>query len=84
MFTVEGVYKDGEIRLLENVQAMKDSKVLVTFLDNSDVELSALGLAEDEAAELRDNFAAFEDWNDPALDIYNNYDNAKAALGDRA
>lgn len=32
---------------------------------------------------MRNKFASFEDWNDSALDIYNDYDNAKAVLEDR-
>lgn len=83
MLTVEGVYKDGKIELLETVPASKQARVLVTFLENSDIDLRTLGIDEKEAAELKDKFAAFEDWNDPALDIYNDYDNAKSALEDR-
>lgn len=84
MLTVEGVYKDGKIELLETVSAPKQAKVLVTFLENGDINLRALGIDEDEAAELREKFASFEDWDDPALDIYNDYDNARSALEDRA
>ena len=72
MLTVEGVYKDGKIELLETVPASKQARVLVTFLENSDIDLRTLGIDEKEAAELKDKFATFEDWNDPALDIYNN------------
>ena len=45
-----------------------------------DVDLRALGIGEEQAAELRHKFATFEDWNDPEMDIYNDYDAAKAAL----
>jgi hypothetical protein len=80
MLTVEGIYKDGKIELLESVSEIKQAKVLVTFLENNDIDLGALGISEAQAAELREKFAAFEDWNDPALDVYNDYDNAKATL----
>lgn len=80
MLTIEGIYKDGKIELLETVSEVKQAKVLVTFLENSDVDLQTLGISKEEAAELREKFAAFEDWNDPALDVYNDYDNAKSAL----
>jgi hypothetical protein len=82
MLTVEGIYKDGKIELLESVSEIKQAKVLVTFLENSDVDLRALGIDETQAEELREKFASFEDWNDPALDIYNDYDNAKSALNE--
>lgn len=76
MLIVEGVYNNGTIELLESVDAENQSKVLITFLDNTDIELKSLGIGEQEAAELRGKFEAFEDWNDPRMDIYNDYDNA--------
>ena len=80
MLTVEGIYKDGKIELLKTVSEGKQSKVLITFLESSDVNLRTLGISKEEASELREKFATFEDWNDPALDVYNDYDNAKSAL----
>ncbi len=80
MLTIEGIYKDGKIELLETVSEVKQSKVLITFLESSDVDLRTLGISKEEASELREKFATFEDWNDPALDVYNDYDNAKSAL----
>lgn len=80
MITVEGVYKDGKVELLEAVSIEQQSRVLVTFLENSDIRLSALGIDEDEAAVLRHKMDTFEDWNEPAMDIYNDYDNARSAL----
>jgi len=80
MLTVEGIYKDGKIELLETVSEVKQAKVLITFLETSDVDLRTLGISREEAGELREKFATFEDWNDPALDIYNDYDNAKSVL----
>lgn len=79
MLTIEGIYKDGKIELLETVSEITQSKVLVTFLDGNDVDLKTLGIDQKEASELREKFASFEDWSDPALDIYNDYDNAKSS-----
>lgn len=80
MLTVEGIYSNGTIELLESVEAADRSKVLITFLENCDVALETLGIDEVAAAELRSKFASFEDWNDPAMDVYNDYDNARKAL----
>lgn len=80
MLTVEGIYKDGKIELLETVSEAKQGKVLITFIETGDVDLRTLGISREEASELREKFAAFEDWNDPALDVYNDYDNAKSAV----
>lgn len=80
MLTVEGIYKDGKIELLETVSAEDRSKVLVTFLEDSEVQLDALGIDEAEAFELRRELAAFEDWNDPLLDVYNDYDRSRRTI----
>ena len=80
MLTVEGLYQNGKVELLQSVEDIEQAKVLVTFIENSDRELSTLGIGRAEAAILREKFATFEDWNDPIMDIYNDYDNAKAAL----
>lgn len=80
MLTVEGVYKNGHIELLEDVGAVTESKVIVTFVENDDIELSSLGIDNDEAMELRAGFESFDDWNDPAMDIYNDYDNARSTI----
>lgn len=82
MMTVEGIYKDGKIELLEKVSDIEQAKVLITFLETCDIDLRTLEISENEAGELRAKFAAFEDWNDPALDVYNDYDNAKSALNE--
>jgi hypothetical protein len=83
MLTVEGIYKDGRIELLESVSQVKQSKVLVTFIENNDIDLRTVGIDKQEAGELREKFASFEDWNDPILDVYNDYDNAKSAIDKR-
>lgn len=80
MLTVEGVYRDGKVELFGTVDAERQGRVLVTFLEDSGVDLSALGIDESEAAELRSKFASFDDWNDPVMDVYNNYDNAESTL----
>jgi hypothetical protein len=80
MLTVEGLYRNGMVELLQSVEDVKQARVLVTFIENSDLELSTLGIDRAEAVVLRETFATFEDWNDPEMDIYNDYDNAKAAL----
>jgi hypothetical protein len=80
MVTLEGIYKDGRVELSAPPPEINEARVLVTFLVPEDVDLRALGIGEEQAAELRDKFTTFEDWNDPEMDIYNDYDAAKAAL----
>lgn len=49
MMTVEGIYKNGKIELLEKVSNFVHSKVLITFLETSDIDLKTLGISEKEA-----------------------------------
>ena len=50
---------------------------------NNDIDLRTLEISKAEAGELREKFATFEDWNDFALDIYNDYENAKSNSKER-
>jgi hypothetical protein len=70
--TVEGVFHDGKVELDEIPAGVKEARVIVTFLPkNGPIDLRALGISEQEAAELRWRFQAIEeDWNDPAMDVY--------------
>ena len=45
-----------------------------------DVDLREHGIGPEQAAELRVRLATFEDWNDPEMDIYDDYDKALATL----
>lgn len=72
MLTIEGTYKDGRVELSKKPDEIDEARVLVTFLV-SEMDLSELGIDELQAAELRAKFATFEDWNEPEMDIYNDY-----------
>ena len=80
--SIEGVYRDGKIELVEvpgNVP--DDTRVIVTFLEEPAVDLQARGIDEAQAAELRARLSTFaEDWDSPEMSIYDNYDAAKARV----
>ena len=80
--SVEGVYRDGKIELAELPGDVRDeTRVIVTFLDSGHVDLRARGIDEAHAAELRARLATFaEDWDSPEMDLYDDYDAAKARL----
>ena len=84
MLTVEGTYKDGKVELSEPPPEIAEARVLVTFLIAEDIDLQERGISQEQAAELRASFATFEDWNNPEMDIYNDYDTAKAAIDSKA
>lgn len=84
MTTITGVYKNGVVELSEIPAEISQSPVLVTFLDQQEIDLQAHGISQQQAAELRASFATFEDWDNPEMDIYNDYDASKSALDAKA
>lgn len=84
--TVTGVYRNGRVELLEVPAALAadenaERQVLVTFLSPPAIDLPARGITEAQAAELRTCLAPFaEDWNDTAMDLYDQYELNHAAL----
>ena len=49
-------------------------------MGSHDIDLRTHGLNQTQAAELRAALATFEDWNEPEMDIYNDYDATKSQL----
>lgn len=45
-----------------------------------EIDLREHGISREQAADLRARLSTFEDWNDPEMDIYDDYDATKAAL----
>jgi hypothetical protein len=83
--TIEGVYRNGKVELTEAPKDVCDeTRVLVTFLEPQSIDLWARGIDEAHAAELRTRLATFaEDWGNPEMAIYDDYDAAKARLQTR-
>jgi hypothetical protein len=53
----------------------------VTFLEPKLIDLRQRGIDEAQAAALRAQLATFaEDWDSPEMDVYNDYNAAKAKL----
>jgi hypothetical protein len=80
--SVEGKYRNGKIKLAEIPGDVHDeSRVIVTFLDPAPIDLRTRGIDEVQAADLRERLRSFaEDWNSPDMDIYDDYDAAKASI----
>ncbi len=79
--SIEGTYRNGRIVLKEPPAEVRDeTPVIVTFMGSSDIDLRTQGINQVQAAELRSALAPFEDWNEPEMDVYNDYDTAKANL----
>jgi hypothetical protein len=82
LVSVQGVYRHGKIELMEQPRMMREeTQVVVTFLESGLVDLPTRGIDESQAAELRAQLAAFAaEWDSPEMNIYDNYDAAKANL----
>jgi hypothetical protein len=80
--SIEGVYRDGKIELVEVPTDVSDeTRVIVTFLKPKYIDLRGRGIDEERAMDLRARLATFaEDWESPEMDIYDDYDVAKANL----
>jgi hypothetical protein len=82
MYTsIAGIYRKGRVELTEPAEHVQDeTHVIVTFLNENELDLRAHGIDGEQAAELRARLALFaEDWNSPEMDIYDNYDAARTA-----
>lgn len=71
MLTIEGTYKNGHIVLNSQPPGLEESKVLITFIQPSVIDLQSRGIGEGHAAELRARLGSIvEDWEAPEMDIY--------------
>lgn len=80
--SIKGVYRNGKIELAEVPNDVLDeTQVIVTFLEPRRIDLQVRGIDVAHAAELRARLASFaEEWESPEMDIYDDYDAAKASL----
>jgi hypothetical protein len=70
--SVEGIYQNGKIELLETPELLEGTKVIVTFLpNNTSFDLSSRGINPQQAANLRARLQSFaQDWERPDMDAY--------------
>ncbi|RKZ90592.1 MAG: hypothetical protein DRR19_09600 [Candidatus Parabeggiatoa sp. nov. 1] len=80
--SIEGVYRGGKIELAEIPHNVREETfVIVTFFEYKDLGLQARGIDKTPAADLRGRLATFaEDWENPQMNIYDDYDTAKSNL----
>ena len=69
--TVEGIYQDGKVELLEIPRDVNKARVIVTFLPPNQGRSQPPRFTAEELADLRGKFAAWEeDWNAPGMEAY--------------
>ena len=70
--SVEGIYRDGKVELLEPLEEAEGSRVIVTRVQqSSSVDLRERGIDAAQAGDLRRRLATFsEDWDRPDMAAY--------------
>jgi hypothetical protein len=69
--SIEGLYREGRVELLESPPENLEGKVIVTFLNSQSVDLKERGIDEKQADDLRMRLKAVaEDWDRPDMDVY--------------
>jgi hypothetical protein len=70
--SVEGIYRNGEVELVEPLAEAEGSLVIVTRVHPAEpVDLRERGIDESQAADLRRRLAPFaEDWDRPEMAAY--------------
>jgi hypothetical protein len=69
--TVEGIYRNGKVELLETPPDVSNARVIVTFLPASQGRSKPPEFTAEELADLRGKFAAWqEDWHAPGMEAY--------------
>jgi hypothetical protein len=67
--TIEGVFREGKVELLECPPNVKEARVIVTFLQDGE---NGSTLTAEESNELRWRLETWEeDWNAPGMEAYN-------------
>lgn len=70
--SVEGIYRNGRVELIEPLADAEGSRVIVTFVHPGEpVDLRERGIDVSQAADLRHRLASFiEDWDRPEMSAY--------------
>ena len=71
--SVEGIYRNGEVELLEAAPSVEEARVIVTFLPANGpvVDLASRQIGPEQAQDLRARLNPIEeDWLRPEMDAY--------------
>jgi hypothetical protein len=70
--SVEGIYRNGKVELMEPLAEAEGSRVIVTWVNPVEpIDLRERGIDQLQAADLRRRLAPFaEDWDRPEMAAY--------------
>jgi hypothetical protein len=79
--TLEGVFRNGKVELLQVPENVREARVIVTFLPEH-IESDSQTLTPDEVADVRGKLEAWEeDWNAPGMEAYDDYEARRRGSG---
>jgi hypothetical protein len=80
--SVEGIFRNGKVELIENPVNVQEARVIVTFLPMPLDPDGSPRFTPEEVAELRGKLAAWEeDWNAPGMEEYDDYEARRRGSG---
>jgi hypothetical protein len=80
--TVEGIFRNGKVELLEEPQNIGEARVIVTFLPGPPGSAAGSSFTPEEIADLRGKLEAWEeDWNAPGMEAYDDYEARRRGAG---
>jgi len=69
--SIEGIYKEGKVELLDTSDDVDGARVIVTFIPEDSINLATRGIDESQAANLRARLQTFaEDWERHEMGAY--------------
>jgi predicted DNA-binding antitoxin AbrB/MazE fold protein len=80
--SVEGIYRNGKVELLQPLDEAEGSRVIVTLVRPAEpVDLRQRGIDQSQAADLRHRLARFaEGWDRPEMAAYDERRRSKGQL----
>jgi hypothetical protein len=80
--TVDGVFRNGKVELLEVPANIKEARVIVTFLPRDIGPAAEPSFTPEEMADLRGKLEAWEeDWSAPGMEAYDDYETRRRGAG---
>jgi glutamate formiminotransferase len=69
--SIEGIYRNGKVELLETPTDVEEARVIVTFVSEDSIDLSDRGIEETAAANLLARLRTFtDDWDRSEMGAY--------------
>jgi hypothetical protein len=81
--TVEGIFRNGKVELVETPENIEEARVIVTFLPGAaTAPPGGPDFTADELVELESKLESWQtDWNAPGMEAYDDYEARRRGSG---